>query len=162
MEEALFKDVCRKQYRAMFKMLREAVKNCPRPIWAQGADEPPFWQQAYHTLECTDYYLGDSADDFEPPSGFSQDASDLARTPRKAPTKKRLLEHLEKVSRKCVARLRKLDAAALEGKNPFHWTGPTLAHHMVYNLRHAQHHVGVMNSILRRKGAKPAKWICTP
>jgi hypothetical protein len=30
------------------------------------------------------------------------------------------------------------------------WSGPTLADRLVYNLRHAQHHIGRLHSILGR------------
>jgi hypothetical protein len=160
-EDSLFIDACGKQYRAMFAMLREAVKNCPRSAWAERTDEPAFYQQALHTVVWLDIYLGESREDFKPHPGLPKGAHDLSAPPGRPPTKRKVLDYIDKIGRKCSAKLRKLDAAALQSKNPFHWAGPTLAHHMIYNLRHAQHHLGMMNSILRRKGAKPAKWICT-
>jgi hypothetical protein len=54
-----------------------------------------------------------------------------------------------------------LTTEQLEGKNNFPWTGPTLAHRLIYNIRHAQHHVGWMNSILSRKTGTAAEWVIT-
>jgi len=161
MENALFLDVCRKQYRAMFQMVREAVKACPDEVWDKRSKEPPFWQQAYHTLWAVDFYLGRSPDEYRLDPRFDLSADSLGKRPAESASRELVLKYLDKVSRKCAKRLKELADADLGGSNPFPWTGPTPAHHLVYNLRHAQHHVGWMNSILRRKGAKPAQWICS-
>jgi hypothetical protein len=162
MDNKLFLDACAAQYQAMFQMVGEAVKGCPEELWDARWDEPPFWQQAYHTLWAVDYYVSRSPEEYRLDPRFDQTAHNLAKRPVEAASRELVLEYLDKVNRKCAQRLKDLAAADLGGKDPFPWTGPTLAHHLIYNLRHAQHHVGWMNSILRRKGAQPAEWICTP
>ena len=49
MKDSLFLEVCEKNYSAIFQMLRRAVELCPAELWDQRTNEPPFWQQAYHT-----------------------------------------------------------------------------------------------------------------
>ena len=66
------------------------------------------------------------------------------------------------VKAKCVRVLEKLSSKELEGKNSYFWTGPTLAHRLIYNIRHAQHHIGQLNSILRQNGNDAATWVITP
>ena len=57
--------------------------------------------------------------------------------------------------------INKITPNQLERENTFTWTGPTLAHRLVYNIRHAQHHVGWLNSILSRKAGQAADWVIT-
>lgn len=162
MEDQLFLDICRNDYGAVFEMVRKAVENCPEDLWDDRADEPPFWQQAYHTLFYTGFYLSDSPESSQAASFVEAEAANLKHTPTTTPSRKQIQDYLEQVSERCEAFLGKLDSAALSGKNTFPWTGPTLAYRMIYNIRHAQHHVGWLNSILSRKGAQPAEWVITP
>jgi hypothetical protein len=162
MEDSLFLDICRNDYRAVLEMTREAIKNCPEALWNERSDEPAFWQQAYHTLFYIGFYIGDSPKSPQIESGIESEAANLDHVPSTAPSRQQIQDYLEQVSKKCETSLSKLDPAALDGKNAFHWTGPTLAHRIIYNIRHAQHHVGWMNSILSRNGAKPARWVITP
>ena len=155
-------DACRLQYRAMFMMLQEAIGRCPDAVWDLRDDEPPFWQQACHTLQSVDFYLSDSPEAFEADPGFEQGADELDKAPVTAATREQMLEYLGKVERKCTALLTSHEEASFDRRNLFYWTGPTVGHHLVYNLRHAQHHIGWMNSILRRHRAEPAEWVCSP
>ena len=162
MKGSLFLDICRNYYGAVFQMLRSAIKLCPKALWDERADEPPFWQQAYHALWATDFYLNDSPKGYRQPSFVEGQATDLAYKPIKTPTRQQILDYLEEVSSKCDLLLDRLDSAQLEGKNTFSWTGPTLAHRLIYNIRHAQHHIGRLNSILSRKDKRPAAWVIKP
>ena len=162
MRDSLFLDICRNDYRAVFEMVREAIKNCPEALWNERVDEPAFWQQAYHTLFFTGFYLSDSPESSQIETSIEAEARNLEHIPSAAPSRQQMQDYLEQVSVKCENFLDSLDSAALGGKNTFHWTGPTLAYRITYNIRHAQHHVGWMNSILSRKGAQPANWVITP
>ena len=164
MNDTLFFDICREQYTAQFQMLRRAMEHCPDPLWDERAGEPPLWQQVYHTLWATDFYLTDAPDQFRRPAFAEEGWAKLNETPRSAAARGDLQGYLEATTRKCETFLDEIAkgarALALDQKNPFGWTGPTVAHRLVYNLRHAQHHIGRINSILSRHGAKAADWIC--
>ena len=161
MNNSLFLDICRNDYRAVFQMLREAIEICPENLWDDEGDEPPFWQQAYHTLWYTDFYLGDSPGSFRKVSIAEDGANDLKHRAVGAPSKQQIQSYLEEASNRCEASLDKLASAPLDGENKFPWTGPTLAHRLIYNIRHAQHHVGRLNSILARKAGRAARWVIT-
>ena len=155
-------DACRLQYRAVFMMLREAIANCPDEVWDLRENEPPFWQQAYHTLWAIDFYLSESPEAFTADPSFEERADELDHVPCTTASREQLLAYAEKVERKCTDLLNSHAEATFDRRNLFYWTGPTVGHHLVYNLRHAQHHIGWMNSILTRHGAKSAEWVCSP
>ena len=161
MKDALFLDICRNDYRAVFQMLRRAIELCPEELWDEQADEPPFWQQAYHTLWAVDFYLSDSPGSSQKASFIEGEAANLKHRSANAPSRQQIQDYLEEVSRKCKTVLEGLTSDQLEGKNTFPWTGPTLAHRLIYNIRHAQHHVGWLNSVLSRKADRAAEWVIT-
>ena len=161
MRDSLFLDMCRNDYRAVFQMVRKAIELCPDSLWNERTDEPPFWQQAYHTIGAVYFYLTDSPEDSRTPAFVRGEATNLKHIPATTPSRQQILEYLEQVSEKCDAVLSSLTVEQLEGKNNFPWTGPTLAHRLIYNIRHAQHHVGWLNSILSRKAGKAAEWVIT-
>ncbi|MFX0065402.1 MAG: DinB family protein [Candidatus Hermodarchaeota archaeon] len=156
MKDSLFLDICRNDYRAIFQMLRDIIKLCPDTLWDDRSDEPPFWHQACHTIFFLDFYLSDSPDEFEAPL-FAEPKLD--KTPTDAPTRQQIKDYLEKVSKKSESAIDKLTPEQLEGENTFPWTGSTLAHRLIYNIRHAQHHIGWLNSMLRRKAGRAVKWL---
>ena len=47
----------------------------------------------------------------------------------------------------------------LESSHPQVWAGPNLLEKHIYYLRHAQHHVGRLNSMLYRKAGVPNPWV---
>lgn len=159
MQDALFLDVCRNGYLAVFQMIGEAVHNCPVEAWDDRAVEAPFWQQAYHTLWGLDFYLGEDPSTTTCPTAIDFDSRALAYREGPAPGKEEILDYLAAVREKGLAFAAKLTAEQLESENPFGWTGPTVAHRLFYNIRHAQHHLGQMNSILARHGADSAEWV---
>ena len=161
MKDSLFLDICRNDYLAVFQMTRAAIELCPEELWDDRTDEPPFWQQAYHTLWAVDFYLSDSPESSRKASFVEDEATNLKHVPASVPSKQQIQGYLEEVSRKCEAVLDELTPEQLGGSNTFPWTGPTPAHRMIYNIRHAQHHVGWLNSILSRKAGCAAEWVIT-
>jgi hypothetical protein len=155
----LFVDICRTGYRAVLEMAAQAIELCTDELWVERTDEPAFWQQAYHALMYIDFYGGESPDAFRPPE-FAQDkAEDLGLVPTVAPTKAQVRLYLRQVGSRIETTLDGSSAAQLEGTNAFGWTGPTAAHRHIYNIRHAQHHVGRLNSILARRAGRAASWV---
>lgn len=162
MADSLFVAVCRRQHAAMFAMLRQAVEICPEELWEDRSQGPPLWQHAHHAISATDISLGDSGDDYTGHPEIDPESHHLHKSPPQTASRRQILEYLETISDKCEAAFDRLDTQAVEATNPFAWTGPTRADCLLHNLRHAQHHVGMMNLMLRTGGAKAADWICSP
>jgi len=159
MQDSLFLDICRTNYKAIFKMLDEIINLCPDELWNVRTDEPPFWQQLYHTIFYTDFYISEAMWTFKSPTFVEDKANDLEYVASEAPSREQMQDYLEEAKKNCMSALEKMTSEQLEGENPFHWTGPTPAHRLVYNIRHTQHHVGWLNSMLARKTGKSAKWV---
>jgi hypothetical protein len=159
MKDSLFLDACRMNYDAIFKMLDEIISLCPDELWNVRTDEPPFWQQLYHTIFYTDFYISEAMWTFKKPTFADEKANDLKYVASEAPSPKQMQDYLEEAKRNCMSALEKMAPEQLEGENPFHWTGPTPAHRLIYNIRHAQHHIGWLNSMLARKTGKSAEWV---
>lgn len=159
MQDSLFLDACRMNYEAIFKMLDEIIKLCPDELWNVRTDEPPFWQQLYHAIFYTDFYISEAMWTFKKPAFAEEKANDLIYSASETPTREQMQNYLEEAKKNCMSALEKMTPEQLEGENPFHWTGPTPAHRLIYNIRHTQHHIGRLNSMLARKTGKSVNWV---
>lgn len=159
MDDALFLDICRDNYSAVIRMVREAIEGCPMELWAERSDEPPFWQQAYHAVWYLDFYLSDAPKSFQGPALAEEGTQNLETPPGTTiPSREQILEYLEQVSAKCDRVLTQAASQPLDRENAFHWTGPTYAHRLIYNMRHAQDHVSSLRSTLTRQKGKSMPW----
>lgn len=158
MKDSLFLDICRNEYHALIEMLQKAINLCPEDLWDQKSKGPPFWQLVYHTAYYLEFYLGKSPkkhkERFDIKENLNERMSSIL-------TKNDLKSYLIEIKKKSNSVLEGLTSKELEGKNSYFWTGPTLAHRLVYNIRHAQHHIGQLNAILRRTGNDTVKWVIT-
>ena len=159
MEDSLFIDICKQNYLALIKMVYQAIKLCPDELWSKETDKPQFWQEVYHTLYYLDFYLSENIKAHQPKFDFKEN---LAKKPTIVLSKKDVSTYLEEVKNKCQNFFNKLTAKEIEGKNSFGWTGSTVGHRIIYNLRHSQHHMGKINEILKRNGIEASKWVIDP
>jgi uncharacterized damage-inducible protein DinB len=159
MKDSLFLEICKNEYYALIEMLQKAINICSKELWDRKTEGIPFWQLAYHSVYYLDFYLGESPKKHEQRFDIKEN---LDERMKKILTKEQLKTYLIEVKEKCDRVLEGLSTKELEGKNSYFWTGPTLAHRLVYNIRHSQHHVGQLNLILRQNENKTVKWIITP
>lgn len=159
MKKSLFLDICKQNYLALLKMVKQAIKLCPDDLWRRETDQPQFWQEVYHTLFYLDFYLSSKPKEHKARFDFKEN---LAEKPPIILTKEEISFYLKEVETKTIEIFSNLTSAELEGKNSFWWTGPTLAHRLIYNLRHSQHHMGKINEILKKNSKDAAKWIIDP
>ncbi len=156
MEDILFLDICRENYLALIQMIEQVITLCPDKLWAESTHQPQFWQEVYHTVYYLDFYFGNNWR--KKPERFDC-KEDLGEEPESILTKTDLQSYLKEVKEKCLLFLKNLTTAELEGKNSYFWTGSTISHRLIYNIRHSQHHVGKLNQILSKNGFEVAKWI---
>ena len=159
MNETLFLDICIENYLALMKMLERTINLCPDDLWIDSSLQPQFWQEVFHILYYLDFYFGTNWK--KQPERFDV-KENLGETPTIALSKEELLNYLEEMREKCTDVLSNLTNEQIQGKNSYFWTGPTLSHKLVYNIRHSQHHIGKINSILKAKGIEAAKWVIDP
>lgn len=156
MKKTLFLDICRENYLALIQMIDQAITLCPDKLWGDSTHQPQFWQEIYHTIYYLDFYFGNNPR--KHPERF-ECKENLGEVPKTSLPKEDLRSYLEEVRNKCLEFLKNLTTAELEGKNSYFWTGPTLGHRLIYNIRHSQHHVGKLNQILSKNGIETAKWV---
>ena len=159
MKKSLFLDICRENYLALMKMLEQTIILCPNELWADKSNQPQFWQEIYHTLFYLDFYFGNNWK--KKPERFDVEEN-LGEVPKTILSKEDLLSYLEEMREKCIDVLSNVTTNELQGKNSYFWTGSTLSHKLVYNIRHSQHHVGKINLLLSTNGIEAAKWVIDP
>jgi hypothetical protein len=162
MHNALFVSVLRNEYGAALQMLTQALETCPAELWNLHQDEFPLWQQAFHVLWYADLYLSFAPEPFENTLG-DREIAGFKVTPEGPLSRPEMLAYAVHVRAKADAVLDWVTDEALGSPNErLHWSGPTLAHRLAYNVRHVQHHIGEINSFLTRHGAKGPDWVIAP
>lgn len=156
MKASLFLDICKENYLALMKMLENTIDLCPDNLWADKNLKPQYWQEVYHTIYYLEFYFGSNWKN--KPERFELEEN-LGEVPITILSKEDLLIYLNEVKEKFLELISNLSAKDLKGKNSYFWTGTTLAHKLIYNIRHSQHHVGKINSILSSSGVDAADWV---
>ena len=185
MNDQKFSEAVGRQYHGGLTMLRNAINNCPDDLWNdRSQNEAPFWQHVMHTLFFTRLYCCDSfpseqslatASDFmslvhgTPLKDWSEAEQQRLRdsmgpltehgsTYPRIPSKAEMLEYLDKTDAMVASSLKQVAARGLDERGPIPWIPESRADLLLYNMRHVQHHVGRLHSMLGRKGIK-AKWV---
>lgn len=149
-----------RQYRGAMAMFRKSLRACPDELWDWREEGTPIWHHAYHTLWFLDFYLCKSGGKEPPqPSFHFTHAERLAVKLTAAFGRKEMLAYYRQVAARCRKIIEQMSMEALEKPTLFPWHGKTVGDTMIYNFRHIQHHVGQINSILRRRAGIGMKWI---
>lgn len=156
MKTSLFLDAIKENYLALMKMLEYTITLCSDELWSADSINPKFWQEVYHTIYYLDYYFND--DWKERPNHF-EIPGHLEKMPETVLSKEDLQAYLDEVRKKCINLIDNLTDNELQKKDSFYWTGGTLSHRLIYNIRHSQHHIGKINFILRSRGLEVATWV---
>jgi hypothetical protein len=140
-------------------MLRESIERCPERLWTSGWGGAEFWRLAYHAIFFLDFYLHRRESDFSPPPFHRDDAIFLEAEPSgEAYSKTMVLEYLRQVRGRARALLGELTEDDLTAPSPVPWYTIQRGEFLLNNLRHAQHHVGQLNLILKANGEQPPGW----
>ena len=155
----IIRSILARQFGATAQMLHESIENCPEQIWTKGLGGAAFWHLAYHTIFFLDFYLHKREADFTPAPFHRENSSYLATVPSGEPySKTTLLEYLQQVRKRARPILAELTEDDLTAPSPVPWYTIPRGEFLLNNLRHAQHHIGQLNMILRAHGARPPEW----
>jgi uncharacterized damage-inducible protein DinB len=155
----IIRSILARQFGATAQMLHESIENCPEQIWTKGLGGAAFWHLAYHTIFFLDFYLHKREADFTPAPFHRENASYLETGPSAEPySKTTLLEYLQQVRKRAQPILAELTEDDLTAPSPVPWYTIQRGEFLLNNLRHAQHHIGQLNMILRVNGVRPPEW----
>jgi hypothetical protein len=147
-------------------MLEQAVLQCPEALWDDRAYKNPFWHHAYHVLFYTHLYLQPSGQDFSPWAKGRKDYEFLGTLPwpphdepeiGEAYSKQEILEYHAFCRLEVEEQLERLDLDA--AKSGFPWLPFGKLELQFYNVRHLQHHVGMLCERLRTSAGIGVDWV---
>ncbi|NQU11545.1 DinB family protein [bacterium] len=148
------------QYAKVCDTVRSVIQTYPPAEWTRRKKGCLPVQQVYHTIGGLQMYCG--------PGEFRWDERFLGadgrfswRTdPANPPSQSEMLDYLDRIQRHTDRWLASLsDAQILEQHEPTgRHTGRCLLDRLVYLLRHTQHHLGMIESDLIRRGLKLPEW----
>lgn len=150
-----------KQYHATLDMFELAVTNCPEPFWNRVfGDNAPFWKEAYHCIFWFDNFLGGPAKRFErTPFGLDIDPR-LFKPCSTTCSREEMLGCIRKVRTGIDEVFSKLTMEDLDRQDGFGDEGGfrSVAHRLLYGLRHGQHHTGKLTGYLFVNGVDYDPW----
>jgi hypothetical protein len=143
----------------MLKMIRGSIEQCPDTLWSAESLKPRFWQEVYHALYYLDFYLGNDYDNYQPRFEVKESLNEVPET---VLSKEELLDFTAELRKQCDLYFDSLSSSDLEGKNTHPWTGKTVTHKLLYNLRHSTHHMGKLSALLKQNEVEPFRWVTSP
>jgi uncharacterized damage-inducible protein DinB len=156
----VYKKMVGSQFGATFKMLENALGSCSQELWDDRSRGKPFWYLVYHTLFFIDLYLSESLTGFAPPAPFTlSEIEQRNAIPEKAYSKEELSRYLDHGRKKLYETLSNVTEAQALQRCGFRWIDGTVAELFMYNMRHAQHHAGQLNLILRQSTDSAPGWV---
>ncbi|MFX1345204.1 MAG: DinB family protein [Promethearchaeota archaeon] len=151
------------QYGAAIAMLEQNLNSCPKELWDERTNGPPFWHVAYHVMWFLDWYLSESKEargSFKSKFGDgSSHLEQLNKVPEVTLSSDQLLEYLTEIKEKAKIRFDHLTSDELIQSSVFEWHGNSVLSSLLYNLRHLMLHIGALNLRLHRKGVKLDNWV---
>jgi uncharacterized damage-inducible protein DinB len=152
-------EILRRNLHPTLDMLSNVVQQCPDDVWDAGDETAPIWQQAYHTLFWLNAWLRDWGREFAAPAFHTDEARDLVRGAAPVLTRSQIEEYMTYVYSGCEEYLDVLTADSLTEETEAFGQKYTVADRIVGQIRHVQHHVGSMHSILKRKAGSAPRWL---
>ena len=155
------------QYHGALKTLEEVIEKCPEAMWNDPADGAArFWRVAYHTLFYTHFYLHQDQALFTPWSRQRDKVQYISSVPSEAEgppkacepyTRDELLEYCNECDGMIDFRVDALDLSAPQCG--FSWYKMPTLEHQILNIRHIQHHAGILSNRLLRTAGIEIDWV---
>jgi DinB superfamily len=150
------KDLITNQFEAALSTLNACIDKCPEAAWNEPVVNLKFCQAAFHTLFYTDYYLGQTEEDFRKEPFHRENAHvfrDYEELEPRAPVLLYEKPWIKTYLHYCRTRCRQVIAAEtaemLAAKFKFPRKDFSRAEGHIYNIRHVQHHAAQLIMRLR-------------
>lgn len=142
------------QLQRSHKMLKDAISGFDDTTWRQQTGIRPA-SVALHAVETVEFYFsGKTPQDFPWRHRFGVDWESAAD--EDLPDQPALLEYLSDVEEALPGWFEKHDLSSADNVHPY--TGGTLLARCLYVIRHTQHHIGQLNTVLMMHQHPPAAW----
>ena len=158
------KEILKSQFLASLVMLKQAITECPEPLWNAVDQKNRFWHVAYHALFYTHLYLQPSLDDFTPWEKHREEFRSLSpckddeenQTESEHYSREDVLEYLAFCQEQVEPWLDNLD---FEAESGFYWLPFSKLELQLYNIRHIQQHTGELSEKLAAFGKGDVDWV---
>ncbi|MBN1246346.1 MAG: hypothetical protein JXC32_01750 [Anaerolineae bacterium] len=147
-------EIVRRHFAPTLAMLREAITTCPEPVFVDPA--LLVREHIYHALVGMDVWLTPNPADYAFNAIVDDDAAELRAPATDRISREFLQAYLAQVEDK-IAHLPD-EADAYFAVITLRDREFTLLDRCLGQLRHAQHHIGVVNEKLRRRGVEAVAW----
>lgn len=148
------------QFGAAIDMLENAVHACPETLWSDRSRNPEYGYIVFHTLFFLDLNMSPALEGFAPPAPFTLDELDPAGImPERSYTKAELLAYLEHGRTKCRSRIEGLTEESARQDSGSLRPGFSVEEHLLYNMRHVQHHAAQLHLLLRLTIDSAPRWV---
>jgi uncharacterized damage-inducible protein DinB len=152
-------DLLRRHLQPALDMLANAVKACPDDVWDAADGTAPIWQQAYHTLFWLEAWLPCWGHEVERPAFHTDEALNLTRGASPVITRRQMEGYMEQVYSELESYLDSIPVESLTEETTAFGQTWTVADRILTQIRHVQHHVGSMHSILKRRTGRAPEWL---
>ncbi len=137
-------------------MLEAAIQACPEHIWQRKDTIGPA-EHVYHTVSSVDFWIRDLAHTFQPPPFHDENAAMMSGPAPKALDKGPLLAYLNRMRAKCHDQLSGSDQDLL-AETEIRGSPLSLADRCLSQIRHVQHHVGVLHRMVCEETTPDLPW----
>lgn len=145
------------QFSSTWKMLREAIDNCPDEYWYGTDKDWNYSRTVYHIIETQEFYLRDTPEGMEWGKLFGDVNNPNLPVDTVYPSKGILLDYLEKLEKSITEYLKDVKLDNLITKDGFKWFS-SVFEKLLYLLRHNAHHLGELGRMLREWDCNRMKW----
>ncbi|NHJ84126.1 MAG: DinB family protein [Asgard group archaeon] len=145
------------QFTSTWKMLMEAIDNCPDECWYGTDKDWNFSRTVYHIIETQEFYIRNT------PEGMVWgkllvDKENKDTPPEEIyPEKAVLLEYLNDIGNQIKDYLKIITKEELLEKDGFKWFS-SIFEKLLYLLRHNAHHLGELGRMLREWNCERMHW----
>ena len=149
----------RDHFARQWDMLEEMIGNIPDEEWMRGGKGQVVpVQHVVHVVVGADVFVGDIPFEQYDPTEFWEGAKEggpWTMSPEELWSREEALQKLAEMRVIVDGILTRFDDTALFEPETVHpWTGQTRLGKMLYELRHIQHHLGMVDAELSRRGIK--------
>ena len=158
----LITEALQNQFDSTFHMARVLVTVCTPEVWSKSYRGVPFWQQVFHYIKFSDFWLREKYDGSDWRSMIFDEAYttdlDLDNYDGLFISQEDMLNYIDAIQEKTQRIFNNLDDSMLG--NPVYGNDPHYSYTdvIVGQIRHIMYNIGYLNGILREQCLPESDW----